>query len=158
MKFKDMIDTSDWPSIQRALERLYPDDLDDLPGYQRVFETLQGLQPNDSALRLVIEEMDDLERQAPVASVVGADDHGSYAIEFTPWGEWLGMSIDEQTRQKYTTPEIIAHSLWEMTFFGYSQEAIQGWIDERVRRKQAGRSIPLEQVRRELGLDEVEGE
>jgi Family of unknown function (DUF6557) len=61
MKFKDMIDTSDWPSIQRALERLYPDDLDDLPGYQRVFETLQGLQPNDSALRLVIEEMDDLE-------------------------------------------------------------------------------------------------
>ena len=155
MKFQDLITTSDWSSVERTLERLYPADLDDLPGYQRVFETLRGLEPNDTRLRLVIEEIDDPESQTPIASVVGADDHGSYAIEMTPWDDWLGMDIDEQTRQKYSDLEIIAHSLWEMTFFGYSQAAIQTWITERVQHKQTGHNIPLEQVRQELGLDEA---
>ncbi len=49
----------------------------------------------------------------------------SYAIEFTDWAEWLGMEVDPTTLASYEELEILSHCLWEMTFMGYTPEAIQ---------------------------------
>lgn len=54
----------------------------------------------------------------------GVDRKHRYAIEGTKWKEWLGMEIDATTLQTFSESEIITRSLREMTFFGYSQEAI----------------------------------
>ena len=47
-----------------------------------------------------------------------------YALEFTDWSEWLGMNISDLTLSSYSEREIIAHCLYEMTFFGYSNDEI----------------------------------
>jgi hypothetical protein len=54
----------------------------------------------------------------------------SYAIEYTPWGKWLGMSIDQVSSENFSEVEIIAHCLWEMTFAGFDQRSIKEKIDE----------------------------
>lgn len=45
----------------------------------------------------------------------------SYALEFAPWQEWLGMTIDPETLARYNEEDILAHCLGEMTFLGYEQ-------------------------------------
>lgn len=47
------------------------------------------------------------------------------AIEFQPWREWLGMEIHPDVFRQYSDLEIIAHSLYEMTFIGFDEKEIQ---------------------------------
>lgn len=49
----------------------------------------------------------------------------SYALDFTPWEEWLGMDIDKESLQAFPETEIISHCLYEMTFYGFTQKKIQ---------------------------------
>jgi len=49
----------------------------------------------------------------------------SYGIEFMDWKKWLGMDIDPGSISNYSETDIIAHCLWEMIFYGYTQEAIK---------------------------------
>ncbi|MBT9133171.1 MAG: hypothetical protein DDT33_01707 [Firmicutes bacterium] len=53
----------------------------------------------------------------------------SYGIEFTGWAEWLGMEIDQDSFSKYSESGIIGHCLWEMTFYGFTQDDIKKAID-----------------------------
>ena len=51
-----------------------------------------------------------------------------YALEYTPWGEWLNFIISEETLSRYSELEIIAYCLFEMTWSGYDEEIIQGQL------------------------------
>lgn len=46
------------------------------------------------------------------------DDKVSYALDFTPWSEWLTFKIHSKTVSTYSHDEIVAHCLWEMTYYG----------------------------------------
>jgi hypothetical protein len=73
-----------------------------------------------------------------------ADDLVEYALEFQPWQEWLGMTIEPETLLKFSPEEIIACSLWEMTFIGFEESKIQGEktrLDGMVEDIKAGRGI-----------------
>ena len=37
----------------------------------------------------------------------------------------MGMDIDPGSLSKYSAADILGHCLWEMTFYGYTQEAIR---------------------------------
>lgn len=47
-----------------------------------------------------------------------------YAIEYRPWGEWLGMKLSIET-MCMPRSRVIAECLWEMTFGGNNQTEIQ---------------------------------
>ena len=65
----------------------------------------------------------------------------SYGIEFADWKKWLGMGIDLGSISNYSETDIIAHCLWEMTFYGYTQEAIK---EQSVQlEEKAGRGVSL---------------
>ena len=40
----------------------------------------------------------------------------SYGIEFTPWEEWLGMTIEPASLEAFDEVAILAHCLWERTW------------------------------------------
>jgi len=48
-----------------------------------------------------------------------------YAIEFTPWQKVANYKINPLLFNYYTSAEIIAHFLWEMTFCGFEQKTVQ---------------------------------
>ena len=48
-----------------------------------------------------------------------------YALEFTPWNEWLGTHIANAVFEQFTTPEKSGHFLFEMTSISFDNEAIK---------------------------------
>jgi len=43
-------------------------------------------------------------------------------LNLTPWEEWLGMAIEENTLKQFKVAEIAAHTLMEMTRWGFSED------------------------------------
>ena len=135
MKFVELVYKYKWDEICSVLISLYPNDQKNISGFKMVFEQLQTLMPAETNMRIILKEVFDEfenERYTCVSGVDGTlkkeenpeifkDDkignqEVSYGIEFTDWEEWLGT-------------DIIAHCLWEMSFYGYTQEAIKKTID-----------------------------
>lgn len=132
MKFQELIQKHNWEDIQAAIIRLYPEYEGEVTGYQEVFEMLKTLKPAPTMLRLHAETKYDErvgEYHAHVSGLGPAAKDGDgqvpFAIKLTDWAEWLSMEISEQTFSNYSEYEIIAHCLWEMTFFGFTQEDIR---------------------------------
>lgn len=148
MKLAELVCKYDWGEIRPAIVRLYPNDQKNISGFKMVFEQLQTLMPAETNMRIILKEVFDEfenERYTCVSGVDGTlkreenpeifkDDkignqEVSYGIEFTDWEEWLGMDIDPESTSNYHETDIIAHCLWEMSFYGYTQEAIKKTID-----------------------------
>ena len=49
----------------------------------------------------------------------------SYAIDFMPWPEVLGLEVDEENIKEYGADNILASVLYEITFFGFHEEEIE---------------------------------
>ena len=121
--------------------------------YRQVFEELHTIKPVETKMRIVMEEIFDEYDKEYYTHVSGKDgilnkesepehfkdneignQETSYAIEYTPWEEWLDMEIDSSSSGRYSDLEIIAHCLWEMTFSGFDQTTIKEKINELSRR------------------------
>jgi hypothetical protein len=132
MKFQDLIHKHPWPEIHTALVRLYPDHESEIEGYQTVFEKLKKLTPLPTDLRLRVELVYSehsgefhIEAKGIGPSQENGDTGSLFALEFTPWVKWLGMELDTKTLDKFSEFDIVAHCLYEMTFFGFTQEDIK---------------------------------
>ncbi len=144
MKFAELVRDYEWDSIGSVILRLYPDDRQNMAGFKSAFEQLQTLNPAITKMRIVVEKVFDDVENGWYTHVCGKDDtlkkeenpeffkddqignqEVSYGIEFVEWEEWLGMDLDPESLSKYSAADILGHCLWEMTFYGYTQEAIQ---------------------------------
>ena len=109
-----------------------------------VFEQLQMLTPAESNMRIILGQVFDEFENGWYTCVSGkngtlkkeenpeifkddkiGNQEVSYGIEFMDWKKWLGMDIDPGSISNYSETDIIAHCLWEMIFYGYTQEAIK---------------------------------
>lgn len=132
---------------------------EDIPHYQHIFNQLHFMTPVETTMRLclsrVTEDVLDIDKDdfEPYVDIYGkngtlnkessdyehfkdnvtdefAQSESTYALEFTPWDQWLYMTIDEDTINNFSLVEIVSHSLFEMTYCGYDQKDIQARLDE----------------------------
>ncbi len=134
MTFKKLIQTNTWPTISTLFLKIYPKTEKDMAGYKTVYEKLVLLDPEETDLSIVItKEKDGEEEYIDVSGVhknpTNEEEAYSQGIEFTPWREWLGMDINKETSNDFSGLEIIVHCLHEMTFVGFTEEAIQEKIN-----------------------------
>ncbi len=153
MKFKELLSNIEWKDIEGSLLKKYPDASGNIAVYKNVFIDLLRLEPAETKFRICLKEVfdrdlddephvdvfgkdgtlnkkiDDLNMNVSANSTV-ANSEIEYGIELSDWEEWLGMEIDGETVQNYLMPEIAAHCLWEITFFGYDKTAVQEQRDE----------------------------
>ena len=141
MKFKDLINSHSWLSIEITLLNLYPDQEDIIEEYKRIFDSLQILEPDNSEMLIVLSEYecDTTEENEPTSTYIDVSGRklfpeidsisNSYAIEFVKWEKCLGMDLAPETLDNFSELEIISHCLFEMTFCGYEQEEIQEQFD-----------------------------
>jgi hypothetical protein len=47
-----------------------------------------------------------------------------YGLDLEPWEKWLAIRVPDSLLEKMTPAEIVAHCVWEMTFYGFTQEKI----------------------------------
>ena len=138
MKFKDLIKSHSWLSIEITLLNLYPDQKEMIAEYKSVFDSLQIMESENDEILIVLTEYDsdkddESEFHSTYVDVSGRNLNpevnnsitDSYAIEFVRWEKWLGMDLAPETLRNFNELEIIAHCLCEMTFCGYEQEQIQ---------------------------------
>jgi hypothetical protein len=131
MTLKTLLQKHTWLSIASIFWELYPDEEINSSGYQDVFEKLMFMSPEDSAISIVVANCKDEFDGEEYVDVSGKYLHPkteeqtfSQAIEFTPWQEWLGMAIHQESLDHFSELEIIAHCLYEMTFVGFEEENI----------------------------------
>ena len=168
MKLKDLITSNHWLSVELTLIELYPDQQKNIDAYQNVFEKLQFLQDSESDMNIVLTECFEDDGENDYVEVCGkknndSEDTVSYAIEFRPWAEWLGMTIDELTLKNFNELEIISHCLFEMTFMGYDEQTITKEMSELEKRigdfekmtpeERKKNTISWEELKKQLDID-----
>jgi len=134
MKLGDLIKNNSWLSVEIVFSKIYPDQISYLENYETVFNQLKILKPKSSSIYIIIDNVIDEFDNEEYVNVSGYDSlkvstsknliTESLALEFTPWAEWLGMSIDQEYINSFSSLEIICHCLHEMTFMGFSQKEI----------------------------------
>lgn len=135
MILRDLIISNSWLSVEMIFTKLYPDQASSINGYEKVFNELKTLPPIDSEITILISnEIDSFDNENYVnvsgynpsknpQSIDNLTD--SLALEFTPWNEWIGMKIDQDSLKNFNQLELICHSLHEMTYMGFSQKEIK---------------------------------
>lgn len=132
MKFKSLVQQHSWLSIETILFELYPDEEKNSSDYREVYEKLLLMPATDSQMSIVLKNCKDDFDGEEYVDVSGVPQHPkseeeniSYAIEFSPWKEWLGMEVHHDNFTDFSELEILAHCLYEMTFVGFEEEDIQ---------------------------------
>jgi hypothetical protein len=157
MRFAELIQTTHWKNIKRALLEAYPDL--DTAGYKHVFTQLRTLEPIENTMRIRLTWIEpknegderyvdvngtdgtrfkDLEKSSTfaTASQQSIDEQEvTFGLDFKPWNEWLGMNLEPDSLgsindRQFSHEEIVAHCLWEMTFYGFDQTTIQTVLEE----------------------------
>ena len=96
MKFKDIIINSNWIEIEKLLLTL-DKNKDNLEGYKKVYDELKKLRPKRSDCVLSIKHVKNVEEEYEDVFGISKKNNQNYALDFTPWQEWLGMEIDQKT-------------------------------------------------------------
>ncbi len=144
MRLKQVFDLTDWKSVCEELCRCYPaykKRLELLELFERTYAHVKSLPTAESELTIYVEAYPGAETsESSEIAVCGRDgsffdhqDHlpvnerveARFNLSFTKWEEWLGMEVSEETLRDYRPPEVAAHCLREMTFYGFSQDVIQ---------------------------------
>ena len=147
--FADLVRRTDWDPIAKAFLGFYGGEESWLEPYRRVLATLKTLEPVRSTMRIHLRRyVSPDEDDGPGVDLFGHDGtliwqqdrfrpisgHSDlewahrecpWGLSYHPWREWLGMAIDPKTRQTFSDAEIVAHSLWEMTWNGFDEASIE---------------------------------
>ncbi|MBM3279460.1 MAG: hypothetical protein FJY95_15485 [Candidatus Handelsmanbacteria bacterium] len=138
-----------WAGARYYLLGSYPETRDDVDKYGSVFEALVYMVPRPSTVHIFVDsvlvpgggaapsvrvfgrdgrmmkDMPDFDRFGRSRESPLADTLVSFALQFVPWEDWLGMEIDPRTLETVEETAIIAHCLKNMTFAGFDQEKIR---------------------------------
>ena len=127
MKLKELISQSKWQDVAIALVTEHPYQRKNLNDYGIVFETLMMMESAESEFRIQIERSPDIlnpEYTYPVVFGAKEGEEKRWSIEFSPWAEWLGMVVCDETLEAFSANQIVANCLHEMTFFGFTEDTI----------------------------------
>lgn len=145
MKLQKLIITTPWEDIKSSILKYYPDQEKSIGGYETIYWKLTSLEPSEEKADMVIHVTKiSYEENTKTEIDPWYDVHGingtmneydpeieqTYALEFSKWEEWAGMTIDYMTMEQFSNEDIVAFCMYEMTFFGFEQEAIQEQLDD----------------------------
>ena len=96
-------------------------------GYLKVYNELQefGHKPNKEYQISVHEREDDLDGERFIdVSLYCPEDEKTYAVDLTPWEDLIDAKIKTDFWRLGHTATL-AHILWEITFYGFSDKSIK---------------------------------
>mgnify|MGYP003292791365 CR=1 FL=1 len=130
--FGEVLHQTSVEDVLSALKVHYKSSENDLDGYRALMNNLLGKKPEFSKYQISITHVStDDEEYEHVSGVIPGDGQ-TYGIEFSSREQWLGMHLTEDTLQNYSAEDIIAHCLWEMTFFGFTDSEVQKKKDDLI--------------------------
>ena len=135
-RFVDAIHQLSWEEVEVALQKVV-EKPETVYLYKSVWEELIRLTPtiDDDPLIIAVQpkrEKNEDGKEEIYYNVCGLNSKNGtpYGIEYTLWDKWLGWFCHQGQLDKLGAPLFIAHCMWEMTFLGMNQAAVQQKIDE----------------------------
>lgn len=127
MKLKELILKNSWKSVWGTgiFVSHYHESQNVERNYRNVYRFLRSTKPGKTEMQIwLTESYDDIDERMNVyvhgiKSGDTAEKPEFWGIEFDNWGEWLDMEIRNDIKRPITEPEIIAHCLYELTFYGW---------------------------------------
>lgn len=155
MTFQDLLYKLQWEYIEATLMTLYPDQEGNAQKYLGVYHELTDLSPDKSDFMIGIaveEDEDDGTKWIDVFGIdlTNPDCKDTYALEFIPWSQWLGMEIDTKVFDEFTEYQVAASCMWEMTYLGFTEEEVLAAAEALLESHN--------QTRVEEGLEEIDEE
>lgn len=134
MKFKELLlKYKKDRLIVDEIIRLYPDEKKNEQGYYKAINEMRSKRMKISGMELLIEhhksteewEKDENGNDTEWENVLLREGEEVYSASFVTWSKMLGLEIAKETIAVYPPLSILAHTIWEMTFYGYSDKPIQ---------------------------------
>jgi len=155
--FYKLLKSCSWSRLEKKILELFPEPESNIIGYKKVYKSLLKKAPINSNHTLwITKEQWWGEWETHVFSVAANGDQ-HYGLEFTPWGKVLGMKVRTSSKD-ISAYEIVARVLFEITFFGFSEERVSAKLDalcsmaEEHRTRESGDGkIPARARRHEKG-------
>ena len=136
---KHLIAETDYCKVWECLKRHYKDMKESsIENFKMLYERFATLTPAENKKNMFIyinvfkddgnddyicpESFDENDTEL-YFDVCGKDNEWcGYSLVANSFEEWLGFYVDDKTLVKLSYQSIIAHCLWEMTFFGFEQK------------------------------------
>ena len=95
--------------------------------YSRVFDHLsyRKQNKNNDNLQINFKLIEDEDSSGPYVDVYlyDSDSDESFGLDFCEWGDVLSYEVHNSL--ELSDPQMVAHILWEMTFWGFTEEEVQ---------------------------------
>jgi hypothetical protein len=128
MKLYELLKKTKPNDVILEIKRLYKDQEKNEDGYRRVYEELLRMTPGSGEpgfrIELRLETTDDGEPWLITRGIEDGEEI-SYGLELYPWAELLGTEITPGTLAGFKAETIVAGCLYEMTFFGFTEDKIR---------------------------------
>lgn len=135
MIFKNLMNSVDYDDVWIVLVKEYKLKKSAYGVYKKVLEQLKYLEskPSDPPVTCVIAKVEDFLTPGEVVfDVFGVidGDKNHYALEMNSWNEWLDFNVLDKSIEVYGPADVLAHAIYEMTFFGYSSNNVYEKVEE----------------------------
>ena len=136
VQFADLLTRVDFEPVFERLISYFPDQVPSKNGYKEVFDYLKTLKPRpinnlkDLFISVDIVEEDGENYLNVSGTRVIGNTRPKYGIEFTPWKDWVSMYITKETLDTLIPEDIVAGCLYELTFFGFSEQDNQDKLED----------------------------
>jgi len=165
MTFKELLETVIFDDIWMELNKEYSLKDGAFDAYLGVFNQLKKLTPEPchNCFHLAVVRVEDgFEPGKFIYDVFGIkpDDKERYALEVLPWKKWLSFEVIDKCIAVYSAAVVVAHSLYELTFFGYDAIKVKERIKDEIEilnechkefENGTAKYVPWEEVCKELG-------
>lgn len=137
MNLKDLIKSVVFDDVWTELNKEYFMKDGAVEAYLRVFNQLKELTPgpNHDDFRLVVARVEDkFEPGTFIFEIFGMKpgDKDHYALELSPWKEWLSFEVIGKCIEVYGAAVVVAHSLYALTFLGYDIADVEANIKKEI--------------------------
>lgn len=118
----DIIKVAKWKDVERSIKFHY---LEDKNEYSPIFKRIQKFPKEVQMLkteRIVITCNDCMSDDEPLSERIGEQFYrmctNKYSLCLRPWKEVANILISEDTLKHYKFNDILAHFIWEITYYG----------------------------------------
>lgn len=128
----DYVHETSWDDVAQAMTKDYDwlterDYFHDK--YGEIYERLKTTELIDSDkfvyIKFIQEGEDEEDWYTDVTMSVDGITDSRIGIDFVEWGECLSLQVNPVAFDAYTIPEILGHFLYEITFYGATNEQVQ---------------------------------
>jgi hypothetical protein len=128
MKLYQILKQTNPDGVITEINRLYREQEKNEKGYRKVYQELLGMTPGpgEPGFRIeLIQEVDDEGEPWLITHGIQDGEEISYGLELYPWAELLGTEVSPETEAGFKAETIVAGCLYEMTFFGFTEDKIR---------------------------------